>query len=245
MSERDERRREGTVIDRCFDVLELRLSIDEYARVPRNAAYKYEYFGGAAVLSPRPKPRYARIATNAAIATDAAAPLSGGMRLRPLEDEDRGRLVPAFAAAFEHLPPFGALSEERRQEAAREAIADTLDGRDGPLVDVACRVAIDTRNRPLGACLVTRPCDARHVIESMRGQPHLTWIFVAPLAARDGLGTAMLRHALARLRADGWQTLYSTFLVGNEASALWHWERGFELLVNPFSPRRCREGGRG
>jgi hypothetical protein len=38
-----------------FGRVELPLSIDEFHRLPRNAAYKYEYFGGRAVLTPRPK----------------------------------------------------------------------------------------------------------------------------------------------------------------------------------------------
>ena len=39
--------------DDHFRRIELPLSIDEFHRLPRNSAYKYEYLGGRAVLTPR------------------------------------------------------------------------------------------------------------------------------------------------------------------------------------------------
>ena len=41
--------------DSHFRCIELHLPFDEFQRIPRNSAYKYEYFDGRAVLSPRPK----------------------------------------------------------------------------------------------------------------------------------------------------------------------------------------------
>ena len=41
--------------DDHFRRIELHLPFDEFHRLPRNSAYKYEYFDGRAVLSPRPK----------------------------------------------------------------------------------------------------------------------------------------------------------------------------------------------
>jgi GNAT superfamily N-acetyltransferase len=74
------------------------------------------------------------------------------------------------------------------------------------------------------------------------GQPHLTWIFVAPGHAGRGVGTALLAAAAAVLRRRGGAGLWSTFLAGNESSALWHWRTGFELLPHPLSRRqRSRE----
>ena len=69
-----------------------------------------------------------------------------------------------------------------------------------------------------------------------RGQPHLTWIFVAPFSKRHGIGTRLLAEAVAALRSHGYRHLLSTFLVGNDSSLLWHWRNGFELL--PYSASR-------
>jgi hypothetical protein len=41
--------------DDHFRQIELHLPFKEFLRIPRNSAYKYEYFDGRAVLSPRPK----------------------------------------------------------------------------------------------------------------------------------------------------------------------------------------------
>ena len=79
----------------------------------------------------------------------------------------------------------------------------------------------------------------------MRGRPHLTWIAVSPVLQRRGVGTAMLRRALGRLRDAGEPVLFSTFHVGNGASALWHWDNGFALEPNPYSMRRRRDDDRG
>ena len=245
MEEEREPRR-GTVIDRYAGPVELDVPVEQYHRIPRNDFYKYEYFGDRAVLSPRPKPRHVRIRTDAPVPTAELTASGRELRLRPLSDDDlgagRARLARLFAAAFHRTSPFAALDDERRRVAATEALDDTFGGREGPLMPDACRVAVDAEDRALGASLVTLPDAPLDVHESMRGVPHLTWIFVAPMLARDGIGTAMLGAALAALRAGGHGTLNSTFLVGNDASALWHWECGFELLANPYSVRRAVAG---
>ena len=70
------------------------------------------------------------------------------------------------------------------------------------------------------------------------GRPHLTWIFVHPFAAGQGVGTALLRAAARELLALGYTELASTFLLGNESSMLWHWRNGFRLAASPWSRRR-------
>lgn len=129
------------------------------------------------------------------------------------------------------------MSDERRQEMAGDALAEVIDECDGPLLSHACCIALTSGKHTVGACIVTEPTDTSDVPDLMRSQPHLTWIFIARLFARSGLGTAMLRHALSRLQANGRHTLFSTFLIGNNASALWHWECDFKLLANPYSMR--------
>ncbi len=76
------------------------------------------------------------------------------------------------------------------------------------------------------------------------GAPHLTWAFVGPWDARQGVGTALLRAACDALAALGHRELTSTFLMGNDASAFWHWRNGFRLLSGPFSQRAWRHAWR-
>ena len=63
--------------------------------------------------------------------------------------------------------------------------------------------------------------------------PHLTWIFVSPVDARQGVGTALLDVAVRALLRLEYTELASTFLLGNESSMLWHWRAGFKLLERP------------
>lgn len=234
----------GTVVDRSFEPIELHLPIDTFRRVPRHAAYRYEYFGGRGVLSPRPRTRNARLATEAFTRIDTAFDLPHGIELRTMAEDDAAPLADVFAAAFEREPPFAGLDDERRHAAAIEAIADTVAGRYGPLIASACHVASGADGRPFGTCLVTLANESVGATDPMRGQPHLTWLFVAPILSRRGLATRLLHRALEALHGEGWPVLFTTFLVGNAGSATWHWENGFELLPDPYSPRRAyRRGG--
>jgi hypothetical protein len=73
------------------------------------------------------------------------------------------------------------------------------------------------------------------------GRPHLTWIFVAPFHGGAGVGSTLLAAAGNALLDLGYQELCSTFLFGNDVSALWHWRNGFRLLAYPGSMRRLRQ----
>jgi GNAT superfamily N-acetyltransferase len=81
-------------------------------------------------------------------------------------------------------------------------------------------------------------------IERGLGRPHLTWIFVAPLHAGHGIGSALLAHATGSLLDLGYTELISSFLLGNTSSMLWHWRNGFELQAYPGSPRRWEQRGK-
>ena len=60
--------------------------------------------------------------------------------------------------------------------------------------------------------------------------PHLTWIFVNPWTARQGVGSALLDAVVRGLRSEGYDRLGSSFLLGNDSSTLWHWRNGFRLI---------------
>jgi L-amino acid N-acyltransferase YncA len=56
------------------------------------------------------------------------------------------------------------------------------------------------------------------------------WIFVGPLHAGRGIGSALLARASKSLLELGYTELISSCLLGNTPSMLRHWHNGFELL---------------
>ncbi len=164
-------------------------------------------------------------------------------------------MINLFAGAFGTIQPFGSLDDETCQEAARQALERTRTGGDGPMIERACFVALRDEHIT-GAIFITLlphgdPCDwasyhwpeapPADCIARRLGRPHLTWIFVSPLSAGRGVGTALLGAAVRELMALGYTELLSTFMLGNESSTLWHWRNGFRLLAYPGSLRLMQE----
>lgn len=226
---------------RHFPRIELPITIDQFHRLPRNSAYKFEYFGGRAVLSARPK--------SFSCVRDAIA-------IDPLEKHPVELLpiasIPAledlFLASFRRTQPFESLDEEQARVCARDCLTRVMDGSDGPIVEAACFQAFEPErsNEPIGAAIVTlahediltepyagewknAPADA---VACRLGCPHLTWIFVNPWLNRQGVGTALLAAVIQAVRDLGYEYLASTFALDNGPSALWHWRSGFRLLPN-------------
>jgi GNAT superfamily N-acetyltransferase len=238
--------------DEWMDGLQLPLTIEQFHRLPRNAAYKYEYLDGAAYLSPRPKFFHALL--DLPPLADQPLPNAAAVGLRPLRTGDWDELATLFSAAFRAVVPFGGLEDGPRRNAARKSLHFTRDGGDGPRIDRASFVAEDGENaRPVGALLTTLlpdedPSDWRafhwkdpppaDCLERRLGRPHLTWVFVSPLETGRGVATALLNAAVRELLAMGYDRLASTFLLGNDASLLWHWRCGFRLASYPGSRRK-------
>ncbi|MBX9581705.1 MAG: hypothetical protein K2X87_15490 [Gemmataceae bacterium] len=226
-----------------FRVVELPLSIDEFRRLPRNPAYKYEYFGGRAVLSPRPK-----LFSCARDLSPVAAEPWGPVAVRPLPAADAPGLADLFAAALRRTQPYESLDNEAARAALDATLNKTLSGEDGPLIEAACFRAVDPREQSrgdIGGVLVTlvpaevltepfaglwKAPPAADAVEKRLGVPHLTWVFVHPWEARRGVGSALLAAAVDALRGLGFADLASTFALDNGPSALWHWRHGFRLL---------------
>lgn len=236
------------MIDEFFEVIRLAIPFEQFLTLPRNSAYKYEFFGGRAVLTPRPKVYQAILELRpgpVAEVLDAWGPV----RVRPLREDDWEALPSLFASAFHQVPPFVHLDDDRRVEAARRCLEKTRSGGDGPLVGAASFAAVvEEEDRPLGAALVTmeRRFDQEEVRALGRDGvlPHLTWIFVAPLRTRHGIGSALLGAVVNALVGLGHDTLASSFLLGNDASTLWHWISGFRLVSYAGSPRSIRAESR-
>ena len=239
--------------DEWMPRLELPITFEQFHQLPRNAAYKYEYFDKRAWLNPRP--RYYHALLDLEPLTDH--PLEGVSRktaLRPVRPTDWEELAPLFAAAFDRQQPFCGLERQQRAEAVRKSLEHTRTGGDGPWIEQASFVATEGEvGHEVGALLVTLlpdvdpsswggfhwkeppPPDA---LARRLGRPHLTWIFVSPFCAGQGIGTLMLSAAVCELLALGYKQLASTFLIGNDSSMLWHWRNGFRLLTYPGSWRR-------
>jgi GNAT superfamily N-acetyltransferase len=235
--------------DEWMPILQLPLSVEQFHQLPRHPGYKYEYLEGQGFLSPRPKFYHALLDVERFA---AAPPLPAGLALRSVRDEDVGTLEHVFAGAFERQQPFAGLKPETRLEAARQALAKTRGGGDGPWLRQASFVAVENGETLVGGIFITLLPDAdpadwdsyrwedppADCIERRLGRPHLTWIFVSPWHAGHGTGTALLVAAVDVLRGMGYRQMATTFMLGNESSMLWHWRNGFVLQAYPGSRRR-------
>lgn len=216
---------------------ELPLTQDQVARLPRSPAWQYSALDGRLILWPRVR------AYHAVLALDGVKPASEHV-FTAVPTCQHAELEATFKAAFRSVIPYAGLDDATLAEAAHVSLGRTWSGMDGPLVQPACCAARE-QERIQGALFVTllppgsnldpaswywqEPAPARWE-DAIGGRPHLTWVFVDPACGRSGLATAMLRHAAAALRERGFSFLLSTFLLGNDASLLWHWKNGFELL---------------
>lgn len=241
------------MIERWFSASKLPLTFEQFKRLPQNRAYKYEYSDEHAWLTPRPQSYHAMLNLGSFVRPIAGMGTQEELHIRLLAEEDWYQLPPLFAAAFHRVQPFASLADEARLLAAEECLRETKEGANGPLVPQASLVAVRKSEGALvGAFLTTLspggdaesthalrwnmppPLDA---VARRMGRPHLTWVFVGPWHARFGVGTALLDAAVRALIQLGYWQLASTFLLGNDFSALWHWRMGFRLLAHPGSMR--------
>jgi GNAT superfamily N-acetyltransferase len=228
--------------------LQLALTPEQFRQLPRCSAFRYDYLKDTAYIAPRPRHFHALLRLRPFVANEVR-----GVSLRPVHLSDWPGVVALFAESFYQVQPFAGLDDTDRRRAAEQALARTRSGGDGPWIEQASFVACDGDGELAGAVLLTLlpdrdptewdsyrwieppPADC---IQRRQGRPHLTWIFVDPGFAGQGVGTMLLAAAVRELRALGYRELVSTFLLGNDASALWHWRNGFRLLAYPGSRRR-------
>jgi len=237
--------------DAWMPSLRLKLSRQDFECLPRHPAYKYEHFDGVAHLSPWPRYGHAQLDLERFLAT---AHNRAETAMRPARADDLGALIDIFAGAFGQQQPFASLDDELLRVASEQSLQRTFSGGDGPVVEAASFIG-EHAAKAAGAVLITllpggdpTERDSYHwhgppppdLWGQHLGQPHLTWIIVDRFAQGNGLGTSLLEHAARVLRGHGYEALWTTFLVGNDQSLLWHWRNGFELLPHPLSKRRDR-----
>jgi GNAT superfamily N-acetyltransferase len=239
--------------DEWMPSLTLSLAADQYQQLPRSSAYQYDYLRGTAILTPRPK-HYHGTLDLSTWRLPAFAESSPPVKIRSASVDDHTTLAPLFADAFDRVQPFAGLTAERRLTAARLALERTVQGGDGPwIAEASFRAVHEETGSNLGAILITLvpggdPADPENYRwqepppPDLRGrelgQPHLTWVFVSPLWKSRGFGSALLDRSVKALRELGYQSLWTTFMMGNDASMLWHWCNGFALAPHPMSRRR-------
>jgi len=239
-------------MDRWFTRLAIPMSWQQFRQLPQHPAYRYEYRNGVAHLIPRLR-RYHGL-LNLPVRTVSSQSASSDSTIRPVADDDWEQLPELFANAFASTAPFSMLEPPQRLSAAQDCITRTLTGEYGLLVAPASFVAVEA-NQLRGAILITllqagdleafddprwKEIPPENALESGWGRPHVTWVFTSPIAARQGLASALLNRAADALLHLGYTELASTFLLGNEPSLLWHWRNGFHLLSYVGSPRRIR-----
>ncbi|MHB2020842.1 MAG: GNAT family N-acetyltransferase [Candidatus Xenobia bacterium] len=224
---------------RAFPDLRLALPFEEWHRLPRNPAFKYEYIEGQARMTPRPATATVVLPLHAWQPIKLRRP----PRVRQLQERDWKTLHQVFYAAFFHEMPFHCLSERKAKALARSCMQHTREGGDGELVHAASVVAESERSGVEGAALITL-VNSEHLVafpEYRTMLPpgeqlaHLTWIFVNQYATRRGIGTALLHETVQRLRELGHLALTSTFIIGSHRTMLWHWQMGFRLVPSGFS----------
>jgi hypothetical protein len=148
----------------CDDLmpnLKLRLTMEEFHRLPRHPAYKYEYVRGQAHLTPRPKHYHALLELKA----DTLPRLEGAepeIAIRRIEAGDRDCLERLFAVAFQRQQPFASLDEKALKEAVRTCLDRTLTGGDGPWIEQASFLAVGEDNRPPVGASSLRCCRKAH-----------------------------------------------------------------------------------
>lgn len=237
-------------MDRWFPRIEIPMTWAQFRQLPQHPAYRYEYLDGVARLTGRPR-RYHALRTFADRAPREWHS-AGDVRIERLDVSGSPELPQLFADAFAATAPLSLLEPEQRTTAAADCLARTWSGEFGVYVEPASFVAV-AGDRLCAAILVTlvqagdleafddprwgEPPPAG-ALEQRWGRPHVTWVLTAPDKGRQGLATALLERSVSALSQLGYRELASTFLLGNEASMLWHWRNGFHLLSYVGSSRR-------
>jgi predicted N-acetyltransferase YhbS len=237
--------------DEWMPTLKLKLSRQEYEQLPRHPAFRYELLEGMTLISPWPRHCHAQLRLRRFRVPAGAA---AQMPLRQATPADLEALIPILVNAFADAQPFGSLNEADARRAAEKSLRDVFAGSEGPFAEPASFVALDNE-RIVGAIMITfipggDPTDwdsyqwrepaPPDLWTKREGQPHLTWIFVKKFSQGTGIGTRLLQEAVCALKKQGYGSLWSTFLLGNDSSMRWHWRNRFELAENLLSKRRMR-----
>jgi GNAT superfamily N-acetyltransferase len=192
----------------------LRMSYEEFGRLPRLPGWKHEYIDGYAYI----RPSHQVVVTTVAV---GPRPIETPCALREIATEDETRLLSVYLEAFSDNQAFCDYTEAQYIEAARADLREGFRGRRAPLL-AASRVAVDSDGESLvGAALLSRDQNYGAVMDLL---------FIAPAWQRRGLATALVASAMNALNEEGDPALTSSYQLANVPSQAWHRAFGFVEL---------------
>ncbi len=195
----------------------IKMTIEEFHRLPFRPAWKQEYYKGFLVETPREAVAHATISIQPRL-TNSPVPL------RHILEEDQQVLLPCFKAAFEDAFEFCDYTPEKFEKAAIESLHRTFGAPAHPCLQVS-RVALGPpksrdANKPIGAALVVQLPDDWVLLDAL---------FVTPEWQRRGVGNALVAVALNEIhKIGGYRGMVSRYYLGNEPSCAWHHRFGFK-----------------
>jgi GNAT superfamily N-acetyltransferase len=195
----------------------IKMTIEEFHRLPFRPAWKQEYYKGFLIETPRQAVAHATISIHPRLAQSPVP-------LRPVLAEDEQVLLPCFKSAFEDAFEFCDYTRENFQEAAIESLRRTFGDPAHPCLQVS-RVALgptESRdaNKPIGAALTVQLPDNWVLLDAL---------FVMPKWQRRGIANALVAAAQNELhKIGGYCGMVSRYYLGNEPSRAWHHRFGFK-----------------
>lgn len=217
------------MLEDWFKHMEVPMPLADWRRLPRNAAYKYEFVEGKALIFP--EPTCADVVLDLRTFSPPAPDPREEWLLREMTSDDWNSLPEIMARAFSGVAPFATLTNEELPLVSADCLAETRQGKDGSLLPGACMVLAEKNDASsdhslAGAALVTiRPG------ETTGGHPTplLAWIFIDRWTKRRGGAAALLAAVVGALRTLGYTHLESVVCPGNHATVMWHWKMGFTM----------------
>ncbi|HWL08853.1 MAG TPA: GNAT family N-acetyltransferase [Planctomicrobium sp.] len=235
-----------------FVPVQLRMTREDFQKLPQHPAYRYDYTEGELHLSGCPVLRNCRIETRqkwTASQEDHLTPLH--LAVRGLQETPKDRVVELFRQAFRTSTPYCTLSSEKFEYAIQDHFQQVLSESSWPVVWEASHAVVhEETGEPVGVGLVTLVPSANwsdftdprwqepppeKALEARWGTPHLTWLFVSPDFQRCGIAAVLLSGIRKQLNRLGYPLLYSTVQVGDHGSQFWHWKQGFELISSALT----------
>lgn len=190
------------------------MSIDDFHVMPWKLGWKYEYWDGAAQISPR----HTALAT--AVVNVEPRPVHAPCLLRPVQEADIPLLLPAYLRAFADTIDYCDYSLEQITDAARRNLHTFFSGKRGDPLPASHVALAPVQEGPT-------VIGTAHLVMKPRGYPFLDLLFVVPEWHRQGVAMALVATAMNALHADGQSILKSRYMLGNEESRQWHQHFGF------------------
>jgi L-amino acid N-acyltransferase YncA len=195
--------------------LHRQMSAAEFAQLPRQLGWQYDYNG----IWARATPAFVFVPFCLEMQPQPLRTCNG---VRGVTSDDAGALVEPFLDAFAAAPEFANQTSTEFNRSATQYLRGFFGTVHGVWSPVS--VLVERAGEVVAAALVKR----------LRKGHLLDCIYVAPDHARQGLATALAARVVNGLVAAGEGKLYSRVLVGNAPSVAWHEKFGFRELSDPW-----------